>query len=72
MHHFPIVAALDHIDATLADRPAWDGMSWLQWAQLVLAMFQLVWPHHLHSVLSVCIDTSYMADSTFLFLDPAE
>ena len=32
VHHFPIVAALDHIDTTLADRSAWDGMSWLQWA----------------------------------------
>ena len=72
VHHFPIVAALDHIDTTLADRSAWDGMSWLQWAQLVLAMFQLVWPHRPHSVLSVRADTSYMADSTFLFLDPAE
>ena len=72
MHHFPIVAALEHIDTTLADCSTWDGMSWLQRAQLVLAMFQLIWPHHPQSVLSVRADTSYMADSTFLFLDLAE
>ena len=42
VHHFPIVAALDHIDTKLADCTTWDGMSWLLWAKHVLAMFQLI------------------------------
>ena len=36
------------------------------------AMLQLVWPHRPHSDMSARADTSYLADTKLLFLDPLE
>ena len=71
-HHFSVVVALTHIIFTLADHESQHGMSWLQFAHLVIAMLQFVWLHCPHSAMSARAKTSYLTDTQYLFFGPLE
>ena len=60
VHHFPIVAAFENLQAVL--NLAGPGMPWLSCAHLFMAMLQLIWPHRPQSLVSVCADSCYLAD----------